>query len=395
MSPDLVLLIIILYWSANTLLFLFATGKLYFRREEVPHLRLPEPLPDQSNLPLLSVIIPARNEEHNIGSCLNGLVTANYPSDRLQILVVNDRSTDRTAAIVEEYAAKHPQVELVQGQPLPEGWTGKVHACWQGAELAQGEWLIFLDADSTVKPDLLYSAVSFATEKRIELLTLIPFQAMKSFAERFWLPGIFFGFSYFLNLKRINDPQDPYAIANGQFLLFAKEAYSRMDGHRSIKGELNDDLAIASTAKAKGLRFHCAFAEPLLETRMYHSLQEIWNGFSRNASDITQIRSPGRLIINVLFTFSIAAGFLVLPSLASYNYLLSSGLYASLAFGFAMVTSLILLNAFIMVAGALRIPLPYLLSIPMGLLLQGVLCIRSYRLTNKGIRQWKGRSYSS
>lgn len=395
MSPDLVLLIIILYWSANTMLFLLATGKVYFRREEIPHLRLPEPLSDQSDLPLLSVIIPARNEEHNIGHCLDGLVKANYPPGRLQIIVVNDRSTDRTAAIVEAYASSHPQIELVQGRPLPEGWTGKVHACWQGAEQARGEWLIFLDADSTVKPDLLYSTVSFAVEKRIELLTLIPFQILKSFPERFWLPGIFFGFSYFLNLKRINDPQDPYAIANGQFLLFAKEAYSRMDGHRAIKGELNDDLAIASTAKAEGLRFHCTFAEQLLETRMYHSLKEIWNGFSRNASDITQIRSPGRLIINALFTLTIAAGFLVLPALATYAHLASPSLYALLSFGLAVVIALLLLNAFIMVAGALRIPLPYTLSVPLGLLLQGVLCIRSYRLTNKGIRQWKGRSYSS
>ncbi len=395
MSPDLVLLIIILYWSTNTLLFLFATGKLYFRRQEIPHLRLPVPAPDPRGLPLLSVIIPARNEEHNIGQCLSGLVKANYPPERLQIIVVNDRSTDNTAAVVEEYASSHPQVELVQGQPLPEGWTGKVHACWQGAEQAHGDWLVFLDADSTVKPDLLHSAVSFATEKRIELLTLIPFQILKSFPERFWLPGVFFGFSYFLKLGRINDPRDPYAIANGQFLLFSKDAYSRMDGHHSIKGELNDDLAIARTAKAKGLHFHCAFAEQLLQTRMYHNLKEIWNGFSRNASDITQIRSSGRLIINVLFTFTIAAGFLLLPALAAYHHLTSPGLYTLLSFGLAVVIAFILLNAFVMVAGALRIPLPYILSVPLGLLLQGVLCIRSYQLTNEGIRQWKGRSYSS
>ncbi len=391
MSSDLALLITVLYWSAIAMLFLLATGKVYFSRQEIPH----QPRQDKHELPLLSVIIPARNEEHNIGNCLNGLANTNYPAERLQIIVVNDRSSDNTADIVTEYVSRYPQIELIQGQPLPDCWTGKVHACWQGAEQARGEWLIFLDADATVKPDLLHCAVSFAAENRVELLTLIPFQTMKSFPERFWLPGIFFGFSYFLNLKRINDPHDPYAIANGQFLLFAKDAYVSMDGHRSIKGELNDDLAIARTAKRKGLRFHCAFAEQLLETRMYHSLNEIWNGFSRNASDITQIRSPGRLIINVLFTLTLAAGFLLLPISAAGAHLASPTPYTVLALGLALFTAALLLISFILVIVALRIPLPYVLSVPLGLLLQGALSIRSYLLTNRGIRQWKGRSYSS
>jgi chlorobactene glucosyltransferase len=395
MSPDLVLLIIILYWSANTMLFLLATGKVYFSRKEIPHLTPAEPAQNGEEHPLLSIIIPARNEEHNIANCLDGLVNANYPADRLQIIVVNDRSTDRTATIVEEYSARNPQIELLEGQPLPEGWTGKVHGCWQGAEQARGEWLMFLDADSTIKPDLPYSAVSFAAQQKIELLTLIPFQLMKSMQERFWLPGIFFGFSSFLNLKRINNPDDPYAIANGQFLLFRKDAYDRIDGHRSIQNELNDDLAIARLAKQNGLHFHCSFAEQLLETRMYHSLNEIWNGFSRNASDITQIRSFGRLLVNLQHTLTIAVGFLLLPILAVVSHINGPTLYTTISLGMALCIAALLLIAFITVASALRIPLLYGFSIPLGLLMQGALSMQSYRLTHNGVRQWKGRSYSS
>ncbi|MBU1776854.1 MAG: glycosyltransferase, partial [Gammaproteobacteria bacterium] len=368
MNPSLLLLLVSVYWIVASVLFLVATGKVYFLRKEIPCRRSSV----SDSAPAVSVIVPARNEENNIGACLAGLAGLEYPAAKLRIIVVDDHSTDRTAEIVNGFIARHPNIELVRGQPLPEGWTGKSHACWQGATRAQGEWLVFLDADSCVKPGLLSSSIHFAQDKGLDLLTVIPHQILKSLQERLWLPGVFLGFASFLDLGRINDPDDPYAIANGQFLLFRSEAYQDMDGHRSIRKELNDDLAFAREAKKRRLNFYCAFGEHLLETRMYRSLKEIWTGFSRNAADITQSTSISRLLANTVPTMTVAAGILVLPAMAVLSYLATPDLYSQIALGLTLPLSLILLIFFVLAVRALRIPAVYGLAVPLGLLLQGV-----------------------
>ncbi len=391
MNSSLLLLLINTFWVAASILFLIATGKVYFLRKEIPA----RGLSASDTVPAVSIIVPARNEEINIGVCLAGLAELNYPADKLQIIVVNDRSSDRTGEIVDGFIARHPNIEQVHGQLLAEGWTGKSHACWQGANQASGEWLIFLDADSCVKPDLVSSAIHFAQQNRLDVLTIIPHQIIKSVQERLWLPGVFLGFASFVDLGRINDPQDPYAIANGQFLLFRSEAYQSIDGHRLIRKELNDDLAFAREAKKHHLNFFCAFGEHLLETRMYRNLKEIWGGFSRNAADITQSTSIGRMLINTIYTVTIAAGAIVLPATALLSYQSAPDIYNQITVSVALPTLLILLVFFLMAIRAFRIPVVYSLTVPLGLILHGVLCFHSFFLIKGGVRQWKGRSYPS
>lgn len=391
MNSSLLLLLITACWVAASIVFLIATGKVYYLRKEIPSRR-----PSAADIfPAVSVIVPARNEENNIGDCLAGLAGLEYPAEKLQIIVVDDRSTDRTAEIVNGFIARHSSIELIQGQPLPEGWTGKSHGCWQGANRARGEWLIFLDADTYVKPDLLSSTIHFAEHNRLDLLTVIPHQIMKSVQERLWLPGVFLGFASFLDLGRINDPDDPYAIASGQFLLFRSDAYRAIDGHRLIRRELNDDLAFAREAKKHHLNFFCAFGEHLLETRMYRNLKEIWAGFSRNAADITQSNSIGRLLANTVSIVTVAAGTIMLPAIAVLNYLATPDIYNRIATGLALPLLLVLLVFFLLVVRALRIPVVYSLAIPLGLVLHGALCLYSFFLIKGGVRQWKGRSYPS
>lgn len=391
MNPSLLLLFITSFWVVASILFLIATGKVYFLRKEIPGKKLSV----AGTAPTVSIIVPARNEEINIGDCLAGLAGLNYPDEKLQIIVVNDHSSDRTGEIVDGFIAQHPNTEQIHGQPLPEGWTGKSYGCWQGAIQAQGEWLIFLDADTYVKPDLLSSCVHFAEHNKLDLLSVIPHQIIKSRQERLWLPGVFLGFASFLDLGRINDPQDPYAIASGQFLLFRSEAYRSIGGHRLIRVELNDDLAFAREAKKHHLRFFCAFGEHLLETRMYRNLKEIWTGFSRNAADITQSSSIGRLLANTAYIMTVAAGSIALPVIVALSYLSAPNLYNLVAAGIAMPVFFILLIFFLMATRALRIPLVYSLTVPLGLLLHGVLCLYSFFLIKGGVRKWKGRSYPS
>jgi chlorobactene glucosyltransferase len=385
------LLLITTFWVIDSVLFLIATGKVYYLRKEIPD----EGFSVADTVPTVSIIVPARNEEINISDCLAGLAGLNYPVEKLQIIVVNDHSSDRTGEIVDGFIAQCPNMEQIHGQPLPEDWTGKSHSCWQGANKARGEWLIFLDADTYVKPGLLSSSIYFAVCNRLDLLSVIPHQIIKSLQERLWLPGVFLGFASFLDLGRINDPQDPYAIASGQFLLFRSEAYRSINGHSLIRRELNDDLAFAREVKKRHLHFFCAFGEHLLETRMYRNLKEIWAGFSRNAADITQSTSIGRLLVNTVYIVTVGAGAIVLPAIAVLSYLTAPNYFNLVAVSIAMPVFLILLIFFLMATRALRIPVVYSLTVPMGLIFHGVLCLYSFFLIKGGVRQWKGRSYPS
>ncbi len=391
MFIDLLPLLITLCWIPIVISFLVSVGKVYRFREELTGHSLSDP----EQLPTVSVIIPARDEEPNIESCLDGLLGSHYPADRLQIIVVDDQSSDRTPEIVAALAARHPNLRLIHGQPLPAGWSGKAHSCHQGAGQATGEWLVFLDADTYAKPDLLPVALSSAVRRRFDILSIIPFQILGSLQERLWLPGVFLGFASFIDFGRVNDPDDPFALANGQFLLFQKEAYRRIGGHAAIKQELNDDLAFARLAKQQGLRFHCLFGEQLVETRMYRNLKQVWKGFSRNAAEIIQAFSYPRLLRDAFRSVVVAAGSVAAPILTLIAYRSAPTSSNLLALGSATLATCALLLLFWLSIRALRLPARYSFTAPLGLALHGVLCLNSFWQSRYGTRKWKDREYPS
>ncbi len=146
--------------------------------------------PSEPDAPHITVIVPARDEEANIGPCLESLLAQDYPASRLKVLVIDDHSSDATAAVVRCLAARHRQVALIQSPTLPLRWVGKSHACWIGARSAASEsdWLCFIDADVKVGSGALSSAVHAALKRHLDLLSLAPRQELKSFAERLVLP---------------------------------------------------------------------------------------------------------------------------------------------------------------------------------------------------------------
>ncbi len=145
--------------------------------------------PTEPTAPSLNVVLPVRNEATNIERCLAGLMAQTYPSERLNILVVDDNSTDETAALVRRVAESDPRVRLMEAGPLPSGWTGKSHACWRGALAGQSEWLCFVDADTVAAPALLSTALALAQDRAIDLLSLFPFVELDSFWERLIFPA--------------------------------------------------------------------------------------------------------------------------------------------------------------------------------------------------------------
>jgi chlorobactene glucosyltransferase len=236
-----------------------------------------------SELPSLSIIVPARNEERQIERCVRSLLATRHPD--FELIVLDDRSSDATRAILESIAREEPRLRVVAGLPLPEGWIGKSWALAQGAKASRGAWLLFTDADTVHEPIAAASAQSWAIEHRCAALSLLTDQETESLAERLFLPTILFVILIAIGpLEEINDPcRTDVALFNGQYVLASREAYDAIGGHAAVRGEIAEDLELARLFKRDG-RFRTALvgANALVRTRMYRSLGEIWGGFVKN-----------------------------------------------------------------------------------------------------------------
>ncbi len=229
--------------------------------------------------PLVSVVLPARNEEEMIGACIEAVLAQDYPL--LELIVVDDRSEDRTSEIVEHYVGSDDRVHLVKGKPLPPEWAGKCHAIYQGVEEARGEWLLMLDADTFLKPECLSAAVQDAVLQKADLYTVIFETQCESFWEKLVQP-LFLQFIFMaLPLHRLNDPASREAAAPGPFLLFRRQAYEAIGGHAAMRDETVEDLRLAQRIKETGHRLYGANAVPFVTCRRRIGLKEIWHGWSR------------------------------------------------------------------------------------------------------------------
>jgi chlorobactene glucosyltransferase len=342
--------------------------------------------------PCVSVVVPVRNEQSNIEACLQGLVGQTYPVHALEILVVDDCSTDETAAIVSKLMDSHSQIRLIEAGPLPEGWKGKSHACWRGAEQAKGEWLCFMDADVTAMPDLLLSAVKFTKAENLDLLSLFPFQEMLGFWERLLMPIAFLSFLFLMDPKRINDPQTKDAMAIGHFILVRRTAYDAAGGHQSIRSEMLDDVALARRFKGEGLRIHLGSGRDLVRTRMYSDVKALWQGLTRGATELA-----GGVAVTTLCVFSsLLIGWLpiLVPCWASRMILEMNTLsLRGLTIGTACLGSMVWFAAHVVMWRAHRIPLRYLLLLPLSYSALAFASLESIWRYLTGRRQWKGRTY--
>jgi len=224
---------------------------------------------------LISIVIPARNEELNIGRCLSSLVSQQGAD--FEIFVVDDHSTDGTAAIAASYCG----VRVIPARPLPEGWTGKANALATAVPLTQGEWLLFTDADTMHAPGSLAAAVAEAEQYGVAMLSYSPGQETGGFWERAVQPVIFAELSRKFAYEEINRQDSEIAAANGQYILVRRSAYDSMGGHDAARGSLLEDVALARAAKRVGrLRFR--YAPEAVSTRMYRSTHDLVEGWTKN-----------------------------------------------------------------------------------------------------------------
>jgi chlorobactene glucosyltransferase len=248
--------------------------------------RLPAPAPK------VSVIVPARNEEANIGRCLGSLLKQDYPD--FEIIVLNDNSEDRTAAVVRSFADSDPRVRLLDGEPLPPGWAGKPHACFQAAQKATGEWLLFTDADTIHSPDMLRRSVGLAASEHIALLSGFPHQLATSISQKIVIPMMYFVMLTWAPLWALQRSKKPVAsIAIGQFLLFPRDVYWAMGGHEAVKNRIMEDLWMGVEVSKRGGRHLSVDLSDMVSCRMYGDLGSIWEGLTRALQGITAMASWG------------------------------------------------------------------------------------------------------
>jgi hypothetical protein len=341
------------------------------------------PAPAPGTCPAVSVLIPARHEEHCIAAAVESALAS--PGVDLEVVVLDDHSSDRTSAIVTEIAARDARVRLERAPDLPAGWCGKQHACWVLARLARHSLLAFLDADVRLAPDGLARLCAFRAASGADLVSGFPRQVTGTLLERLLIPLIHFILLGFLPLRRMRRSRRPgFGAGCGQVFLVTRTGYDAAGGHAAIRATLHDGVKLPRAFRAAGLATDLCDATGVATCRMYQGASEVWQGLAKNATE--GLGAPGLIVPATLLLL----GGQVLPValLAAAPWLPpAAGWLAAAALALAYSTRL---------AGVVRFrqSLAGALLHPAGVVV--LLAIQWYALVRQRAGRpatWKGRSY--
>jgi glycosyltransferase involved in cell wall biosynthesis len=330
--------------------------------------------------PLVSVIVPARDEERDIRRTVTALLAQTYPA--LEVIVVDDRSTDATPAILAELAAGDPRLLVVKGDEPPPGWLGKPAALHRGSLQARGELLLFMDADILYAPDAIAAAVSYIEEREVSLLTLFPQIEMHGFWEHVLMPNLAVFLFCFVPLWAANRSRAPlFAIGGGPGNLVRRGDYDAAGGHEALSDSVVDDVALARLLRRGGFRTEAVRASDFVSMRMYHGLGEIVAGFTKNAFAVF-----GRRYSVAAILLAVCGVFHLLP----FALALVGDRLALITVGLITLTRLLLFRT--LRYGVVNA----LLGHPLMIAGWGYIMLRSVWFT--GIRRqlhWRGRTYDA
>ena len=348
---------------------------------------------DPGRLPSLSLLVAAKDEESNIGPCLRSLLAQDYPD--YEVIAIDDRSSDRTGAIVDELAAQNPGLRALHVRELRPGWFGKNNAMREGVERAVGEWLCFTDADCVFEsPRVLTVATRFAQEKGADFLSVLPSHQASSFWERVIQPACSGILLIWFHPLSVNDPKRRTAYANGAFMLMRRSCYAAIGGHEVVKSEINEDIHLAALAKQAGQRLCVVSNEDLYSVRMYSSLAHMWSGWTRIFYGC--FRTIRRLLLSLLVVTMVS----LLPWLALAGGALIGGLHphASTAWpwlgGAGLAACLAQLSVMVRFYALSRLPPAYGLLYPLGAVIGfGALINAIRRVSGRRSITWRGTTY--
>lgn len=373
------------YQISVLLLLLFFLGLLLKNLIDFPCMRENSPHAG----PLVSVMVPARNEELNIERCVRSLLRQDYGS--FEILVLDDGSTDATLELLDGLATEFgEQLRVFRGEPLPPGWHGKAWACFQLSSQSKGELLLFTDADTIHKPDALRRSVGAIQRSGADMLSLMPHQELGSFWEKSVVPLIHVILMCYLPLRLVRtSPRPAFCFANGQYIFFRKVLYERIGGHAAVKDAIVEDVWLCRAVKKAGGKVVAFNGSDVVSCRMYHNFKEIWDGFSKNLFAAIGYSTPGLLML-----VSIIAALYIVP----YAFL-----FRSLMFGNSDVTLfwiplfqiIIALLCRLIIASAFRQSLPIAFLHVLSEMVLIAIAFNSFLTIKFGKgASWKGRHYN-
>jgi hypothetical protein len=335
--------------------------------------------------PPLSILIPARDEQEQVEAAVRAACAQAGP---VEVVVLDDGSTDATPEILERLRRELPRLRAVKGAPLPRGWAGKAWACWQlASEHARHDWLLFVDCDVRLEPDAARRALAAASAENVPFLTAFPRQITRSLGEALVVPLIHLVLLAYLPMWLIRRvPRPSLAAGCGQFVLAERAAYLAVDGHRAIRSTLHDGLMLARRMKAAGLPIGLLDGTDLAACRMYAGFPATWRGFARNAYEA--LGSPAALAVMVtLHATLFVAPFVGLPIAA-----ITHGVSPATALWGTAAAVVVSIRA--VLARRFRMPMWTALATPVAALLMIGIQLNSYVNARLG-RQvtWRSRTY--
>jgi chlorobactene glucosyltransferase len=375
----------VIWWAVPAVYLACFVVLVYRYHHRLPHLNA---YPPRTTGPLVSVIIPARDEGANIAACVRSVLATTYQT--IEVVVVDDRSRDNTGRIVQGIALEQAtagRLTLVRGDELPLGWFGKPWALIQGYRQAKGELLLFADADTRHSPELIPRAVAALQDERVDLVTVLSRQEMLSFWERLVQPHVLLALAARVgDLRRVNRTRVAWnAIANGQFILTPRAAYEAVGTHAAVKDSVVEDLAIAQAYVRAGRDLFLVHGAEYMVTRMYASLAGIVEGWSKNLASGVPLMLPP-----VGWLRRIAPWLMWLPSLVwivPVVWLATGGPAALATVGISLLV-------WLEIYWQEKAPVGYALVFPFGALVVAFIMLRSaWRGRRKIV--WKGRVYSA
>lgn len=350
----------------NDVLVILGTLIFYFRIAKYSHSApSPETQAPQNDLPQISVIVPARNEESNIEKCVQSLKSSLIS----EVIVVDDHSLDRTAEIALAAGA-----QVIKAKEKPDGWSGKSWACHQGASFAKSPLLLFTDADTEHIPGALPDFVGWFQKNNVQLASSLPFHQCPTLWEK--LTGPFHLFLLFATAP-FSNPKPSRLYANGQFLLFSREGYEKLGGHEAIKTNLAEDIFLAKKTIGLGMNYGVYTKTPLYKVRMYSDLAGFIDGWTRNFRLGLAAFHPVAVFEIVLLFMAVVSGFFFDSQIALANSIIFVSLMLSSQRRFGDFSAL----------G------PVLFPFALGLFIFVTLQSGIQTLFGRPFR-WKGRAYS-